>query len=131
MPSTITHKLAVQESDAGERLDRYLAARLPELSRTRIQELIEAGFVLVDDKPSKGAHRLRGAEKIAVEAHDRLPMRAEAESIPLDILYEDDDVIAVNKAAGMTVHAGAGNPRGRAAAGRRPAVRPPGPCLRG
>jgi 23S rRNA pseudouridine1911/1915/1917 synthase len=112
VPSTITHKLAVQESDAGERLDRYLAARLPELSRTRIQELIEAGFVLVDDKPSKGAHRLRGAEKIAVEAHDRLPMRAEAESIPLNVLYEDDDLIVLNKAAGMTVHAGAGNSRG-------------------
>ncbi len=62
MPSPITHKFAVEETDAGERLDRYLAARLPELSRTRIQELIEAGLVLVDGKPSKGAHRLHGGE---------------------------------------------------------------------
>ena len=112
MPSPVTHKLAVEESDAGERLDRYLAARLPELSRTRIQELIEAALVLVDGKPSKGAHRLRAREKIVVDAQNRPPMRAEAESIPLDILYEDDDVIVVNKAAGMTVHAGAGNTRG-------------------
>jgi 23S rRNA pseudouridine1911/1915/1917 synthase len=112
VPLSVTHKLVVEPSHAGQRLDRYLAARLPELSRTRIQELIETGLVLVDGKPSKGAHRLRGGEKIAVEAHDRPPMRAEAESIPLDILYEDDDVIVLNKAAGMTVHAGAGNTRG-------------------
>lgn len=112
MLSPITHKLAVEESDAGQRLDRYLALQVPELSRTRIQELIEAGLVLVDGKPSKGAHRLRAAERIVVDAQARPPMRAEAESIPLDILFEDDDVIVVNKAAGMTVHAGAGNTRG-------------------
>jgi 23S rRNA pseudouridine1911/1915/1917 synthase len=112
VPSSVTHKLLVEECDAGQRLDRYLAAQLPELSRTRIQELIEAGLVLVDSKPSKGAHRLRAGEKIAVDAQNRPPMRAEPESIPLDILYEDDDVIVVNKAAGMTVHAGAGNARG-------------------
>lgn len=112
MPSSITHKLAVEKSDAGERLDRYLAVQLPELSRTRIQELIEAELVLVDGKPSKGAHRLRAGERIAVDAQARPPMRAEAEDLPLDILYEDDDVIVLNKAAGMTVHAGAGNPRG-------------------
>jgi 23S rRNA pseudouridine1911/1915/1917 synthase len=110
--SPITHKLAVEESDAGQRLDRYLALQVPELSRTRIQELIETGLVLVDGKPSKGAHRLRAGQRIAVEARARPPMRAEAESIPLDILFEDDDVIVVNKAAGMTVHAGAGNTRG-------------------
>lgn len=112
MPPPITHKLLVTEKEAGERLDRYLAAQLPELSRTRIQELIDAGLVLLDGNPPKGAHRLRAGQKISVDAQARPPMRAEAESIPLDILYEDDDVIAVNKAAGMTVHAGAGNPRG-------------------
>ncbi len=102
----------VEKSGAGQRLDRFLAAQLPELSRTRIQELIEAGLVLLDGKPSKGGHRLRVGEKIAVDAQNRPPMRAEAESIPLRMLYEDDDVIVVNKAAGMTVHAGAGNTRG-------------------
>ena len=112
MLSPTTHNLVAEEIDAGQRLDRYLAAQLPELSRTRIQELIESGLALVDGKPSKGAHKLRRGEKIVVEAQARPPMRAEAESIPLDILYEDDDVIVVNKAAGMTVHAGAGNTRG-------------------
>ncbi len=100
------------ESDAGVRLDRYLAAQLPELSRTRIQELIEAELVLVDGRPTKGAHKLRAGEKIAVEAQARPPLRAEAEAIPLDILFEDEDVLVVNKRAGMTVHAGAGNHRG-------------------
>jgi 23S rRNA pseudouridine1911/1915/1917 synthase len=133
VPSPITHKLAVEENDAGERLDRYLAAQLPELSRTRIQELIEAGLVLVDGKPSKGAHRLHAGEKIVVDAQNRPPMRAEAESIPLDILYEDDDVILVNKAAGMTVHAGAGNTRGtlvNALLGRGQALSRGGDALR-
>jgi 23S rRNA pseudouridine1911/1915/1917 synthase len=106
------HNLRVEESDSGQRLDRYLAAQLPELSRTRIQELIEAGMVLVDGRRSKGAHRLRAGEPIVVEAQARPPMRAEAEAIPLEILYEDDDAMVVNKAAGMTVHAGAGNSRG-------------------
>lgn len=133
MPLPITHKLAVRESDAGQRLDRYLAAQLPELSRTRIQELIEWELVLVDGKPSKGAHRLRAGEKIAVDAQARPPMQAEAEDIPLEILYEDDDVIAVNKAAGMTVHAGAGNTRGtlvNALLGRGQALSQVGDALR-
>jgi 23S rRNA pseudouridine1911/1915/1917 synthase len=112
VPSSTRHNLKVEESDSGHRLDRYLAAQLPELSRTRIQELIEAGLVLVDGGPSKGAHRLRAGERIVVEAQARPPLRAEAEAIPLEILYEDDDAIVVNKAAGMTVHAGAGNSRG-------------------
>ena len=133
MPSPVTHKLAVAESDVGNRLDRYLATQLPELSRTRIQELIEAGLVLVDGKPSKGAHRLRAGEKIAVEAQARPPMLAEAESIPLNILYEDPDVIVVNKPAGMTVHAGAGNTRGtlvNALLGRGQALSQGGDALR-
>src|SRR5271155_567446 len=112
MPSPVSHQLVVEKNDAGERLDRYLAVQLPELSRTRIQELIEAGLVLVDAKPSKGAHRVHGGERVTVQVQPRPPMRAEAESIPLDVIYEDDDVVAVNKTAGMVVHAGAGNPSG-------------------
>jgi 23S rRNA pseudouridine1911/1915/1917 synthase len=90
------------------RLDRFVAANCPELSRTRVQELIAAGLVLVNSRAAKGAHRLRAGERIQIQIQPRPPLRAEAESIPLDILYEDADVIAVNKPAGMTVHAGAG-----------------------
>jgi 23S rRNA pseudouridine1911/1915/1917 synthase len=102
----------VQEGDAGQRVDRFLVARLPELSRTRIQELIEAGLVSVDGAETRDARRLRAGEQIRVEAQARPAMRAEPEAIALEILYEDEDVVAVNKPAGMTVHAGAGNTHG-------------------
>jgi 23S rRNA pseudouridine1911/1915/1917 synthase len=100
------------ENEAGQRLDQAVAARLSELSRTRVQELIASGLVLVNSRAAKGSHRLRGGERIQIQIQPRPPLRAQAESIPLDVLYEDADVIAVNKPAGMTVHAGAGNYRG-------------------
>ena len=133
MTSPITHELAVAQSGAEARLDRYLASQVPELSRTRIQELIEAGLVLVDGQAAKGAHRLRGGEKITVEAQARPAMLAEPEAIPLEILYEDDDVIVVNKPAGMTVHAGAGTTHGtlvNALLGRGQALSRGGDALR-
>jgi 23S rRNA pseudouridine1911/1915/1917 synthase len=105
-------EFVISDAEAGQRLDRVVAAHCPDLSRTRVQELIGAGLILVDGRVAKGSQRLRGRECIAVEVQPRPPVRAEAEAIPLDILYEDDDVIAVNKPAGMTVHAGAGNVRG-------------------
>lgn len=112
MAAETTRNLTVAESDTGQRVDRYLAAYLPELSRTRIQELIESGLVLVGGKAIKGARKLKPGEEVIVEARDRLPMRAEPEAIPLEILHEDEDVIVVNKPSGMTVHAGAGNTHG-------------------
>jgi 23S rRNA pseudouridine1911/1915/1917 synthase len=102
----------VLASEIGDRLDHAVALRYPELSRTRVKELIDGGLVLVDGKPSKGSHRLHNGEKISVNPKARPPLRAHAESIPLNILFEDADIIAVNKPAGMTVHAGAGNASG-------------------
>jgi 23S rRNA pseudouridine1911/1915/1917 synthase len=102
----------VLAAEIGDRLDHAVAARYPELSRTRVKELIDGELVLVDGKPSKGSHRLHTGEKVAVTPKARPPLRARAESIPLDILFEDADIIAVNKRAGMTVHAGAGNATG-------------------
>jgi 23S rRNA pseudouridine1911/1915/1917 synthase len=102
----------VLPEQAGERLDRVVTLHCTDLSRTRVQELIEEGLVRLDSRAAKGSHRVHGGERVTVEVHPRPPMRAEAESIPLDVLYEDDDVVAVNKPAGMVVHAGAGNPRG-------------------
>jgi 23S rRNA pseudouridine1911/1915/1917 synthase len=127
------HTFVIEESDAGQRVDRFLAARLPELSRTRIQELIEAGLVLLDGAATKGARKLRAGEEIRVEAQARSAMRAEPEAIALEILYEDEDVVAVNKPAGMTVHAGAGNTRGtlvNALLGRGQALSAGGDALR-
>jgi 23S rRNA pseudouridine1911/1915/1917 synthase len=105
-------EFVVLPEEAGERLDRVVTTHCPELSRTRVQELIEAGLILLNARAAKGSQRLRGGERLTVEVQPRPPLRAEPESIPLEILYEDDDVVVVNKPAGMTVHAGAGNARG-------------------
>jgi 23S rRNA pseudouridine1911/1915/1917 synthase len=106
------HDFVVLPEEAGERLDRVVTLRCPDLSRTRVQELIEAELVLLNGGTAKGSHRLHGGDRVTVEAQPRPPVRAEAEAIPLDVIYEDDDVVVVNKPAGMVVHAGAGNPRG-------------------
>jgi 23S rRNA pseudouridine1911/1915/1917 synthase len=100
--------LTAESADAGKRLDHLLHQRLPEFSRSRIQEWIKAGRVLVDGQAARPSHAVRGGETIDVEPAAPAPLRAEAEEIPLRILYEDADVVAVDKAAGMVVHAGAG-----------------------
>ena len=105
-------KIIVTPEAVGFRLDRFVSSHSPELSRTRVQELIEAGLVLLNGKPAKDSHKVRADDVIEVTPTPRPAMKAEPEQIPLDILYEDDDLIAVNKVAGMTVHAGAGNSRG-------------------
>ena len=105
-------KIAVEADDAGLRLDRVVANRCPVLSRTRVQELIAGGLVLLNGRSAKGSHKVHAGDAIEVVAEPRPALRAEAESIPLDTLYEDEDVIAINKPAGMTVHAGAGNSHG-------------------
>lgn len=105
-------KFSVLPEEAGVRLDRVVAAHNPELSRTRIQELIEAELVLLNGKPAKDAHKVHVNDVVDVIPAPRAALKAEAEQIPLDVLYEDEDVIAINKPAGMMVHAGAGNSRG-------------------
>jgi 23S rRNA pseudouridine1911/1915/1917 synthase len=105
-------ELLVSDASRGARLDRWLAAQCPQLSRARLQQLIEAGLVQVNGAAAKASLKLRGGERIVVEERPRPPLRAEAESIPLEVLYEDDDMLIVNKPAGMSVHAGAGNSRG-------------------
>lgn len=107
-----TLRFTVDNEETGTRLDRVVAAKCAELSRTRIQELIKQGLALLNGKPAKGSHKVREGDLIEVRPQERPALRAEAENIPLDVLYEDDDVLAVNKPAGMTVHAGAGSARG-------------------
>jgi len=101
-------QLEASEADAGQRLDAYLHARLPEYSRSRLQEWIGEGRVRVNGAPQKRSYQLRGAERIQVEPADPAPLHATPEDLPVEVLYEDDAVIAVNKPAGMVVHAGAG-----------------------
>jgi 23S rRNA pseudouridine1911/1915/1917 synthase len=99
---------SVGTADVGSRLDQHLHNRLPQYSRSRLQEWIKSGRVLVDGASTKASSLLRGGEEIHVEPADLPPLRAAPEDIALDILYEDAAVIAVNKPAGMVVHAGAG-----------------------
>ena len=104
--------LVATPAEAGKRLDRFLAEQMPDLSRARIQEWIRAGRVIVGRAPGKASLRLRGGEEIRVDPLPLKPLKAEAEAIPLDVLYEDEDLAAINKPAGLTVHAGAGITQG-------------------
>src|SRR5580700_7952598 len=100
--------ISVASDDAGQRLDQFLATRL-DVSRARVQQLISEQKVLVNNAAAKASLKLRGVERITVLGPaERPPLRAIAEEIPLDIVYEDDDLAIINKAAGMMVHAGAG-----------------------
>lgn len=95
--------------DAGTRLDQFLVGKIAEVSRARIQQMIEQELVLVDGAATKASLRLRGGEEVRVNGPAKVePLRAIPEEIPLDIVFEDDDLAIVNKPAGMMVHAGAG-----------------------
>jgi 23S rRNA pseudouridine1911/1915/1917 synthase len=106
--SSAPRRFTIRPADAGRRLDQYLASQLPELSRTRIQELIDEGHASVSGSPVHRAHRLAAGEIVEIEVLPRPPLSAQPEEIPIEILHEDPDFVVVNKAAGMVVHAGAG-----------------------
>jgi len=100
--------ISIAPEDAGQRLDQFLALRL-NASRARVQQLLGEEKVLVNDVAGKPSLRLRGGERVSVLGEaQRAPLKAFAEDIPLDIVYEDDDLAIINKPAGMMVHAGAG-----------------------
>lgn len=107
--STFPLTFTSADSDAGQRLDQYLVSKLPEASRARVQQLIARGEVLVGGSAARASLRLKGGEEVTVTSPPLAPpLRALAEEIPLDIVYEDSDLAIVNKPAGMMVHAGAG-----------------------
>lgn len=96
----------------GVRLDQHLAQALPELSRSRLKGLIENGHVAVNGRAAKAAHRLAGGEAIALEIPPPEPTETLAQDLPLSVLYEDRDLLVINKAAGMVVHPSAGHAAG-------------------
>lgn len=98
----------IAAEDSGLRLDAYLAARIMDWSRARIQRLIEDGDVLVNGLTSKSSYKLRAADEIEVELTPAASVEFTPEDIPLDIVYEDDELIVVNKPAGLVVHPAAG-----------------------
>ena len=94
--------------EKGQRLDVFVVERCPELSRSHVQKLIEQGAVLVDGQLRKANFKLRGTESVQIAVPEAEPISVAPEDIPLDILYEDKDIIVVNKARGMVVHPASG-----------------------
>ena len=101
-------KFIVTSEDAAQRLDVFLVSQLPALSRSRIKALMDEGRVQVDGSARKASHHVETGEAVTIEFPDELAPGVEPESIPLDVLYEDEDVAVVIKPAGMIVHPGAG-----------------------
>ncbi len=104
-------RLSVGKEAKGLRLDAYLASAREDWTRSRVASLIGAGLVLLDGRPTRPAKRLSGGETVEARIPEPEPAETPAQEIPLEILFEDGDVVVVNKPAGMVVHPSPGNPR--------------------
>lgn len=102
----------IAEDGIGTRLDQYLAGQLPDLSRARIQALIKMGDILVNGKTTKAKTPIEFGMTIEVNIPEPEPAEAQPQDIPISVLYEDKDVIVIDKESGMVVHPAAGNPDG-------------------
>ena len=100
------------EDSPGERIDAFLAARLNELSRSRIQTLIREQFIQINGHPAKPRDAVKIGDRITIVLPEAVPLDNAPQDLPLDILFEDDDLIVLNKAHGMVVHPAPGNPDG-------------------
>ena len=107
-----THNLIAGKEEAGKRLDRYLASRIPECSRSRIQKLIKSGHVLLNGNQVKPSVILEGGESVILRMPPEKHENPEPEDIPLEVIYEDDEVMVINKQAGLVTHPAAGYPSG-------------------
>ena len=107
-------KLTVSEEDALSRLDLFLAEsdEMPDLSRSYIQKLIKGGNVLVNHEMARNSRKVMIGDEVEIDIPEPEPLHIEPENIPLDILYEDDDLLVVNKPKGMVVHPAPGHPQG-------------------
>jgi 23S rRNA pseudouridine1911/1915/1917 synthase len=101
-------EFVVSENDAKLRLDQFLAKRFPQYSRSRLQQLIRGGFVRLNEQSTRPRQIVRGGDKIDLIEPPVEKIEIRPEPIPLDVLFEDDDLIVINKPAGLTVHPGAG-----------------------
>lgn len=113
MAEKIQHKDIVPESCLGKRFDQTIAEMFPEYSRSRLKEWILAGHVTVNgDVLTKAREKMYGGEEICIDTEVEAEIRFKPQNIPLNIVYEDDDILVINKPAGLVVHPGAGNPDG-------------------
>jgi 23S rRNA pseudouridine1911/1915/1917 synthase len=106
-------EINLQVEEQGERIDRYLSQHLSDVSRSRIQQLIEQGLVQINDKVCTSKKiTVQTGDRISLTIPDAKPLDLQPEAIPLDILYEDDSLIIINKPAGLVVHPAAGHESG-------------------
>lgn len=101
--------LTAHDADGTLRLDQYVVKRMPELSRSRIQSLIKSGNIMLNGKTAKAKAVVERNDEITIEQPEEEPEELIPQDIPINILYEDDDVIVINKVSGMVVHPAAGN----------------------
>lgn len=104
-----TRQFETAPEDEGSRLDKYLAAVMPELSRSRLQQLIDDGLVTIGLHSVKPSRRLKAGETVVVVCPDPVPLEVPAVAMPLDIIHEDEDILIINKPKGMVVHPAAGH----------------------
>ena len=107
-----TLEFTAAPADAGQRLDRWLAGQAGAPSRSALQGLVEAGFVRRNGAPANKKDKLAAGDRITLTLPDPQPIEAQPQDIPLDIVYEDDHLLVVNKPKGMVVHPASGNPDG-------------------
>lgn len=113
MPSDKIYRIIVDEESAGQRIDSFLSENIPDLSRSRIQKAVRSGEVLVDGVPAaKVSRKTQTSETVQLRFTPPVAMSVEPEDIPIDIVYEDSDLVVVNKGAGMVVHPAPGNESG-------------------
>ncbi len=110
--STIELTLKIPDANAGQRLDQALAALLPDYSRSRLKGWIESGEIQVDGAARRARDRVLGGEAVVVRAAVPLETDVRPQAMPIDVRYQDEHLIVIDKAAGLVVHPGAGNPDG-------------------
>lgn len=107
-PTAVRRELTIEKEEP--RLDAYLARAEPSLSRSRIKSLIEQGYVLVEGAPCKPSRRLRPGETLALTVPRPQPIKPQPEPIPVDVVFQDDHLLVLDKPAGLSVHPGPGHP---------------------
>ncbi|MBR2241209.1 MAG: RluA family pseudouridine synthase [Clostridia bacterium] len=103
------NKLIVEEENIGMRLDAYVTSKLESISRTNVKRLVEEGNILVNGKNSKVSYKIQRNDEISIEIPEAKELDIKAENIPIEVIYEDSDIIVVNKPKGLVVHPANGN----------------------
>ena len=106
------YNFTVSEENIGDRIDKVLSKQLPEMSRSSLQKLVNDGCVFVNGNIVSKNYKIKNSDTISVEIPEAEELKAEPQDIPIDIVYEDDSLLVVNKPQGMVVHPAAGNPDG-------------------